>query len=150
MGNLSQIGDPTGRTYGVYALSSPWTDEGINWANQPNWTDYHHAESSVPSGQGGWNGPLIYMNWDLTGMVKDWMSGVPNYGMVVRDTQENASLLYSTQFFTIHQTPNPTYYPTLLVTYVSPLAVVSFGIVLVAEGFLMIILWRTKVKRARH
>jgi hypothetical protein len=61
------------------------------------------------------------MQWDLTGMVKDWRSGaLPNYGFVVKDTQENASLLYSTQFFTIHQVPDQTYYPRLVVTYVYP------------------------------
>jgi hypothetical protein len=54
-------------------------------------------------------------------MVKDWQSdALPNYGIVVKDTQENASLLYSTQFFTIHQVPDQTYYPRLVVTYLYP------------------------------
>lgn len=118
--NQSELGDPTGRTYGVYGLSSSWEDEGINWENQPGWTEYHHATSPVPPGQGGWYGPLIWMRWDLTDMVKDWQSGLPNYGVVVKDTQENASLLYSTQFFTIHQTPNQSYFPRLVVTYLYP------------------------------
>jgi len=137
LGAQSQLGDPTGRIYGVYALSSPWTDEGINWANQPNWTDYHHAESSVPPGQGGWNGPLIYMNWDLTEMVKDWQSGVQNNGVVVKDTQENASLLYSTQFFTIHQTPNRSYFPRLIVTYLYAQEVYAIAIVFLVETALI-------------
>jgi len=137
LGNQSQLGDPTGRIYGVYALSSPWTDEGINWANQPNWTDYHHAESSVPPGQGGWNGPLIYMNWDLTEMVKDWQSGVQNNGVVVKDTQENASLLYSTQFFTIHQTPNRSYFPRLIVTYLYLQEVYATATVFLVETALL-------------
>ena len=139
LGNQSELGDPTGRTYGVYALSSPWTDEGINWANQPNWTEYHHAESPVPQGQGGWNGPLIYMNWDLTEMVKDWRSGVPNYGVVVKDTQENASLLYSTQFFTIHQTPNRSYFPRLIITYLYPQEVYASTIIFLIETALIAI-----------
>jgi len=119
--NGSQLGDPTGRLYGVYALTQPWQDEGINWVNQPAWTTQDSANSPVPPGQGGWYGPFLYMNWDLTGMVKDWVSGnLPNDGVVVKDTQENASLLYSTQFFTIHQTPNQTYYPRLIVKYLIP------------------------------
>ena len=137
LGNQSQLGDPTSRNYGVYALSSPWTDEGINWVNQPNWTDYHHAESAVPPGQGGWNGPLIYMNWDLSAMVNDWESGVQNNGVVVKDTQENASLLYSTQFFTIHQTPNRSYFPRLIVTYVYPQGVYATAIVVLLETALI-------------
>jgi hypothetical protein len=38
-------------------------------------------------------------------------------------------------------------YPKLM-TYVSPLAVASLGVVLFAEGFFMVVLCRTKVKRA--
>lgn len=116
----SQMGDPTGRVYGVYELTQPWTDWGVNWANQPPWTDNHSAIAPIPPGQGGWNGPYVWVEWDLTNMVKDWRSGVPNYGTVVRDTQENGSLLYSTQFFTIHRDPSPLFFPRLVVTYLYP------------------------------
>ena len=143
--NGSELGDPTGRLYGVYALTQPWEDEGINWVNQPNWTVNHSATSPVPTGQGGWNGPLIWMNWDLTDMVKDWQSGVANYGVVVKDTQENASLLYSTQFFTIHQTPNRTYYPSLIVMYLYPEEVYGTVITIIVETALIsILLIRTR------
>ena len=136
--NQSQLGDPTGRLYGVYALTAPWTDWGINWANQPSWTDKDSATSPVPPGQGGWYGPIIWMQWDLTDMVKDWRSGtLQNNGIVVKDTQENASLLYSTQFFTIHQVPNQTYYPRLVVTYLSPEDVYGIAIAIVAETVLI-------------
>ena len=145
--NGSQLGDPTGRLYGVYALTSPWQDEGIKWANQPAWTDQDSATSPVPPGQGGWYGPFLYMNWDLTSMVKDWRSGMmPNYGAVVKDTQENASLLYSTQFFTIHQTPNQTYYPRLIVKYLIPDEVYGTIILVIAETLLVI----TILSRARR
>ncbi len=145
-----QLGDPTGRLYGVYALTGPWEDHGINWVNQPNWTDYHSATSPVPPGQGGWYGPFIWMDWDLTDMVKDWQSGVPNYGVVVKDTQENASLLYSTQFFTIHQTPNQTYYPRLVVNYVLPDEVyVTITIVIVETALIALLLMRAR-RAPRH
>ena len=78
------------------------------------------------------------MQWDLTDMVKDWRSGtLQNNGIVVKDTQENASLLYSTQFFTIHQVPNQTYYPRLVVTYLSPEDVYGIAIAIVAETVLI-------------
>ena len=145
--NVSQLGDPTGRLYGVYALTGPWTDEGINWANQPNWTTTDSALSPVPPGQGGWYGPIIWMQWDLTAMVKDWQSGMPNYGCVVKDTQENASLLYSTQFFTIHQVPDQTYFPRLVVTYVDPVAVYAVIIVAIIEtGLISTLLIKTRRK----
>jgi hypothetical protein len=136
--NQSQLGDPTGRLYGVYALTGPWTNWGINWANQPGWTDQDSTTSPVPPGQGGWYGPVLWMQWDVTGMVKDWQSGVlPNYGMVVKDTQENASLLYSTQFFTIHQVPDRTYYPRLVITYLYPSEIYGVIVLIVAETILI-------------
>ena len=71
-------------------------------------------------------------------MVKDWQSGVlPNYGMVVKDTQENASLLYSTQFFTIHQVPDRTYYPRLVITYLYPSEIYGVIVLIVAETILI-------------
>ena len=140
-----QLGDPTGRLYGAYALTGPWKNWEINWVNQPNWTTNHSATSPVPSGQGGWYGPFIWMDWDVTNMVKDWQSGVPNYGVVVKDTQENASLLYSTQFFTIHQTPNQTYYPRLLVTYLYPEEVYgSITLVIVETALISLLLIRAR------
>jgi hypothetical protein len=141
--NESELGDPTGRLYGVYALTGPWTNWGVNWSNQPSWTDQDSATAPVPSGQGGWYGPIIWMQWDLTSMVKDWYGGaLPNYGMIVKDTQENASLLYSTQFFTIHQVPNQTYYPKLVITYLLPEQVYGLICVLVLETALILILVR--------
>jgi hypothetical protein len=143
--NGSQLGDPTGRLYGVYALTQPWENWEINWVNQPSWTDYHSATSPVPPGQGGWYGPFVWMDWDLTDMVKDWQSGVPNYGVVVKDTQENASLLYSTQFFTIHQTPNQTYYPRLIVEYLFPEEVYgAVAVVIVETATISLLLLRAR------
>ena len=143
--NGSQLGDPTGRLYGVYALTQPWENWEINWVNQPPWTDYHSATSPVPPGQGGWYGPFVWMDWDLTDMVKDWQSGVPNYGVVVKDTQENASLLYSTQFFTIHQTPNQTYYPRLIVNYLLPEEVYgTVAVVIVETAIICMLLMRRR------
>lgn len=141
------MGDSTGRTYGVYRLLQPWGERTVNWSNQPNYTDIHQANSTVPSEQGGWYGPFVWMDWDIRSIMTDWRSNsTSNYGLVVRDTQEYSSVFYSTQFFTHDQVPNETYYPRLLVTYVSPLAVASFGVVLFVEGFFMAVLWRTKVK----
>lgn len=140
------MGDATGRIYGAYRLLQPWGETTINWSNQPNYTTLHQANSTVPSEQGGWYGPFVWMDWDITGIMNDWRSNsTSNYGLVIRDTQEHSPVFYSTQFFTIDQTPNATYYPRLLVTYVSPLAVASFGVVLVGEGSFMMMLWRTKV-----
>ena len=137
--------DATGRIYGVYRLTQPWIQTGVNWVNQPNFTDEHHATAAVPPGEGGWNGPLLWMDWDITDIVKDWKSGVANDGLVVKDTQEYATLFYTTQFFTNDQVPNENYYPRLVVTYVSPLNIAIFGSVLLAEGFLVVFIDRLRI-----
>ena len=141
------MGDPTGRIYGVYRLLQPWGERTVNWSNQPNYTDADHATSPVPPGQGGWYGPFIWMDWDITSIMNVWRSNSSNYGLVVRDTQENAPIFYSTQFFTHDQVPNSTYYPRLIVTYVYPLAITSVGAVSIAEAFVMMVVWRNKVNR---
>jgi hypothetical protein len=141
------MGDSTGRIYGVYRILQPWGEMTVNWVNQPNYTDADHATAAVPPGQGGWYGPFLWMDWDITGIMNVWRSNSSNYGLLVRDTQEYAPVFYSTQFFTHDQVPNETYYPRLLVTYVSPLAVASLGAVVVAESFLIIVVWRTRVRQ---
>jgi len=140
----SNMGDTTGRVYGVYRITQPWTESGVNWSNQPNYTEEHHATAPVPPGQGGWYGPLLWMEWEITDIMKDWRSGANNYGLLVRDTQEYAPIFYSTQFFTHNQVPNESYYPRLVVTYVRPQALVVLGVVVVAEGFFIIALKRMK------
>ncbi len=138
------IGDSTGRIYAVYRLTQPWTEYGITWANQPAYTEEHHTTAAVPPGQGGWEGPILWMEWDIPDIVKDWLSGAGNYGVLVRDMQENSTILYSTQFFTRDQVPNSGYYPRLIVTYVTPQEVALFSIVLILEGFLIISIWRRR------
>jgi hypothetical protein len=147
------IGNTTGRMYGVYRLTQPWAENVVNWANQPNYTEAHHAEALVPpvvTGwvNGAWDGPPLWMEWDLTGIMSDWRSSVNNYGLVVRDTQEYASAFYTTQFFTHDQVPNESYYPRLVVTCVFPRNVAILGGVIVAEGFLIIALHRMKNGRS--
>ena len=139
--------DSTGRTYGVYRVTQSWQEYNISWTNQPAYTETHYSTAPVPPGQGGWNRPLFWMEWDLTYIVKDWHSGAKNYGISVRETQEDSPVLISTQFFT-HDTPNQSYYPRLIVTYVRPLSVVLFVAVLAAETIFMTTLWRKKLSHS--
>jgi hypothetical protein len=81
------------------------------------------------------------MDWGLTNMVRDWHSGVPNYGVVVKDTKENATLLYSTQFFTFHQTPNESYFPKLMITYLNPVGLYATLAVVFTETVLFGFFW---------
>jgi hypothetical protein len=141
-------GDTTERMYGVYRVIQPWAELKVNWVNQPNYTELQHATSPVPPGQGGWFGPLLWMDWDVTVILNEWRSGVPNYGLVVRDTQENASTFYSTQFFSHDQVPNTDYYPRLLVTYLEPRSLELLILVFAGEGLCIMRLWRFNARRA--
>ena len=136
-------GDSTGRSYGAYRITEPWGEMTITWANQPQYTDLHHATSTVPTEQGGWYAPIVWMSWDVTDVMIDWQQGTPNYGLVVRDTQENTTLLYSTQFFTHNQVPNETYFPRLIVTYVNPAGVYVLAILIILES-VVLALWLRK------
>jgi hypothetical protein len=89
------------------------------------------------------------MDWDITDIMRDWQSGTSNYGLVVKDTQEYATTLYTTQFFTNNQVPNETYYPRLVVTYVFPLNLAIFAGVLVAEGLFIIVIRRMKISSSK-
>jgi len=141
----AEAGDTTGRIYGAYRLTQAWDEYSVNWANQPNYSEEHHATSAVPPGQGGWEGPPLYMDWDITEIVRDWLSGTPNHGVLIRDTQENATVEYSTQFFQhSEKVPDASYYPRLIVTYVSPQAIGIFAAALIVEGLFITFLWRRK------
>ena len=135
------FGDSTGRIYGVYRLAQPWGEENVTWANQPNYTEDHYASAAVPSGQTNWAGPPLYMSWDLTPTVRDWQSGIPNYGLVVRDTHESSPILYATQFFTHNKVPDQSYYPRLTVTYIMPQSLVVLGGVLLVEALAITVAW---------
>ena len=142
--NNPPYGDSTGRVYGVYMITEPWGEMNVSWAHQPSYTDFHHSTSIVPTEQGGWYAPIVWMTWDITDAVIDWQQGTPNYGLVVRDTQENSTLLlYSTQFFTHDQVPNENYFPRLIVTYVNPLEVYALAFLIIVESIILA-LWIRK------
>jgi hypothetical protein len=139
--------DSTGRIYGVYRLTQPWEESGVIWMNQPNYTDEHHAVAPVPPGESGWAGPAVYMHWDISNIVRDWQSGIQNDGLLVRDTQENSPILYSTQFFTHDKVPNISYVPRLTVTYVMPQSVALFVAILLVEVVSITVFCRARAKR---
>ncbi len=144
------FGDSTGRVYGVYRVTQAWNESGENWANQPTYTEENFASARVPAGDSGWDGPLLYMDWDVTAIVHDWRSGAPNYGFVVRDTQENSTILYSTQFFTHDQVPNQSYFPRLIVMYILPQSLVLLVGILLVEGLAIAFIFRVKKNRIKN
>ena len=147
-----KTGDTTGRIYGVYRLLQDWGQYNISWANQPDFTEVHHSETPVPAGQGAWNStePALWMEWDISDIVKDWRSGIPNDGVVVKDLHEDSPIVYSTQFFTHKNVPNQGYFPRLIATYINPQAVESLVTLLVVEAIIITGVWWIKIRRSSN
>lgn len=114
------LGDPTGRSYGIFRLVGGWKEFEVNWANQPSYTEDGYSVAVVPSGEGGWfpeDRPL-WMRWRVTEIVSKWNSGtVENHGFLVRDLEEDSPILYATQFFTHDNVPSTNYFPILELVY---------------------------------
>lgn len=140
------VGDATGRQYGAFPMLASWEEYRINWSNQPMYDENLYAVSGVPAGQGGWGEgrPELWMDWNISPIVTEWVNGKPNYGLLIRDLNENSTMLYSTQFFTHDQVPGPAYFPRLLIVYIEPLGIALLG-VLVA-GWLLAITQSTRMR----
>jgi hypothetical protein len=70
----------SGRTLEAYELSANWTENGVNWNNQPAPTG--SAATAATPGAAGW------MQWDVSTQVQSMYSGTNN-GFLVRDQTEN-------------------------------------------------------------
>jgi hypothetical protein len=142
------VGDPTGRQYGAFPMMASWEEYGINWSNQPTYDENQHAVSSVPAGQGGWGDgrPELWMDWDIRQIVTEWVNDKSNYGLLIRDLNEDSNVLYSTQFFTHDQVPGPEYYPRLVVVYVEPFGVAFFVLLVLVWTLVIAQSARTRIR----
>jgi hypothetical protein len=68
----------SGRTIQVFQLGGSWTENGVNWSNQPSTTG---GAVTASSGNG-------YRQWNVAGLVQSMYSG-SNDGFLVRDATEN-------------------------------------------------------------
>ncbi len=74
------------RTYDVLRLTGPWTEETVNWSNQP--AGAATATSAQPTGitSGVW------IEWDVTADVRDFVNlEQTNFGWGVKDRTESES-----------------------------------------------------------
>jgi hypothetical protein len=120
--------DPVGRTYMVYRVIQPWTEEGVTWEKYDGineWTvpggDYTSLgayPASVPRNVGEW------IHWDLTLIARDWIEeGQANYGLLVKDANEEVQIINPPFYIAyIHSRENPEteFHPKLRISYVPP------------------------------
>jgi hypothetical protein len=62
----------------THRITSDWTEMGVNWNNQPGYTDSHGSQSILHSDWG-------WFNFDVTTLVSGWYKNqYSNYGIMVR------------------------------------------------------------------
>lgn len=70
---------------GVYQVTDPWAESNLSWITRPAFSGA--ADDVISLGCPGERG--VYVEWDVTGLVRDWVSGgAPNRGMMVKATSE--------------------------------------------------------------
>jgi hypothetical protein len=76
---------PAQADVGVYQVTSPWEESTLSWNTQPSFSGV--GEDVVSLGCSGATG--VYVEWDITGLVRDWVGGsAANRGVVVKATSE--------------------------------------------------------------
>lgn len=70
----------------AHYVSEKWTQSTITWKNQPdfdsNTVDYEIFNSNTKKG---------WYDWDITSCMKKWYNGKANYGIMLKDSDENTA-----------------------------------------------------------
>jgi hypothetical protein len=91
----------------VRRLLGPWAEMLVNWNNEPQSASIGKVN---PVGQ-----TSGYYGWDVTGLVQNWVNGMPNYGLALWGYPETTSgwRVFASREYTI-PAPQP---PYLVITY---------------------------------
>ncbi|MDW8799530.1 DNRLRE domain-containing protein, partial [Clostridium sp. A1-XYC3] len=79
------------RQVNVYKVMAPWDPASINWSNAPAVNDKRIEDYQLVNDTAG-----KWVAWDITRVVKEWLRDGANYGLMLRNSDENASY---NQFF---------------------------------------------------
>ncbi len=110
------ISDPT-VTY-LAKLTSSWS-ESTTWNSRPS---YSYLASQSVSGRGVW------VNWELTGLVRNWISGSePNYGVMMYQKEDGSENTTHWKKFYSSEYSDTSYRPKLVVYYDYPDFSVSYS-----------------------
>jgi hypothetical protein len=72
---------PLPRIYDLYQITSAWEESTITWNNKP-------SVAASPSSDTPISDIYTYYYWDITSLVRGWISGsTPNYGVMLRDRE---------------------------------------------------------------
>jgi len=83
---------------GLHQVTTPWGDN-VTWNTRPLW-DATEVDAQLIDNW-SWYDPSQarekdhgYYDWDVTELVKDWLNGTPNYGVLVK-IREDAPLAWT-------------------------------------------------------
>lgn len=71
--------NPIGRMLNVYRITSDWNEDTVTWNTAPTYNPVASAFSPVPATVNVW------MEWDVTSDIQEFVSGTTNYGWRLRD-----------------------------------------------------------------
>jgi hypothetical protein len=71
--------NPAGRMLNVYRITSDWNEDTVTWNTAPTYNPAASAFSPVPATVNLW------MEWDVTSDIEEFVSGTTNYGWRLRD-----------------------------------------------------------------
>jgi len=91
-----------------YLISEPWNESTVTWNTQPNYN------TSI-FGSNNYYENSSFQIWNITSMLKMWLSNTPNYGLMLMSTTFNKTVVqYSSKDNPINAT---IYAPKLKVNY---------------------------------
>ncbi len=111
------------RNYEVWRVANFWTENGINWNNQPGVAS--NPTDSIPSG----TTKNVWLSWNVTSDVQGFVDGVySNYGWMLKDSQENSSTAYEAKFHS-RESNNIELRPILEIQFSAPEATTNHPVI---------------------
>lgn len=117
-GGYSTFGDSS-LTINAYKITKAWNSQSVTW-NTGNGIYDGSAVLDYYNASAGTDGK--YNEWNITGLVKDWYSGSPNYGVMLR--ANNESTMACSKY--LSKESETSYYPKLAVAYVNNAGLESY------------------------
>lgn len=110
------------RTYEARRVLDGWEEMAINWNNQPGANE--SPTDTVDSGTTN----NVWLSWNVISDVRDFISGVSNFGWELRDSAENSGSAREAKFNS-RENNEENYRPVLEVSFKAPEAITSYPVV---------------------
>ncbi|MBI4159490.1 carboxypeptidase regulatory-like domain-containing protein [Candidatus Woesearchaeota archaeon] len=92
---------------GVRRVSSGWTENGLEWNNQPSFESLVQDAINIDSG-------YKWRRWDVSSAAISWMSGFANNGLVLISSDENTEGYFD---FLTSDSPDSQHLPRIVIFY---------------------------------